>query len=238
MSRRLHNLAKALAVSAGVAVVARADTVCAPGSSPIPDGSGSVTRTIVVQASTQGSTIASVQVTVAATHPWVGDLRLVLRHPSGAEIVLLDRPGLPSTGFPGPWGCGGRDIAATFADSAPTAAESTCSTTAVPVLAGPLQPLTPLSALSGLAPEGEWLLIASDLAAVDAGVLGDVCLTLTLSASCAADLDGNGAIDAADLAIVLGAWGDCADCAADIDGNGTVNGADLAVVLGAWGACR
>jgi hypothetical protein len=48
------------------------------------------------------------------------------------------------------------------------------------------------------------------------------------------DLDGNGAVDASDLALLLGAWGS-ADPAKDLDGDGTVNAADLAILLGAWG---
>lgn len=47
------------------------------------------------------------------------------------------------------------------------------------------------------------------------------------------DLDGNGLVDAADLAILLGAWG-LSDPAADLDGSGAVDAADLAIVLGAW----
>jgi hypothetical protein len=52
------------------------------------------------------------------------------------------------------------------------------------------------------------------------------------------DLDGNGMVNGADLAILLGAWGDCGDCGscpADFDGDCVVGGADLAVLLGAWG---
>lgn len=51
------------------------------------------------------------------------------------------------------------------------------------------------------------------------------------------DLDGNGAVDGADLGVMLGAWGDCpatGACLADLDGNGTVDGADLGVLLGAF----
>lgn len=51
------------------------------------------------------------------------------------------------------------------------------------------------------------------------------------------DLDGSGAVDGADLAILLGEWGvcpDCDDCAADLDGNCEVDGADLAILLGNW----
>ncbi len=54
---------------------------------------------------------------------------------------------------------------------------------------------------------------------------------------CPGELTGDGVIDAADLAVLLGAWGPCPGCNADFDGNGAVGGPDLAVLLGAWGAC-
>jgi len=55
---------------------------------------------------------------------------------------------------------------------------------------------------------------------------------------CLGDLDGNGNVDGADLAVVLGAWG-CAGgaCTADLNADNIVDGADLAIVLGAWGEC-
>jgi hypothetical protein len=46
-----------------------------------------------------------------------------------------------------------------------------------------------------------------------------------------ADLDGDGVVNAADLAILLGAWG---TAGADLDGDGTTDAADLAILLGAW----
>ena len=49
----------------------------------------------------------------------------------------------------------------------------------------------------------------------------------------AGDLNGDGVVNAADLAIVLGQWGGTGT--ADLNGDGVVNAADLAVVLGAWG---
>lgn len=52
------------------------------------------------------------------------------------------------------------------------------------------------------------------------------------------DLDGDGDVDAFDLALLLGSWGpcgDCNDCPADLDGNCTVGAADLAQLLGNWG---
>ena len=57
-----------------------------------------------------------------------------------------------------------------------------------------------------------------------------------LQPTCPADLDGNGAVDAPDLAILLGAWGSSGP--ADLDGNGQVDAADLAVLLGSWGPCN
>lgn len=46
------------------------------------------------------------------------------------------------------------------------------------------------------------------------------------------DLNGDDAVDAADLAILLGQWG--GGGTADLDGSGTVDAADLAILLGAW----
>lgn len=48
------------------------------------------------------------------------------------------------------------------------------------------------------------------------------------------DLDGDGGVGGADLAILLGAWGGRG--AADLDGSGNVDGADLAILLGNWTA--
>ncbi len=54
---------------------------------------------------------------------------------------------------------------------------------------------------------------------------------------CLPDLTGDGAVDAADLAGLLGAWGTGPGHAADLDGSGAVDAADLAILLGAWGDC-
>jgi predicted outer membrane repeat protein len=53
---------------------------------------------------------------------------------------------------------------------------------------------------------------------------------------CPSDLNGDGLTDAADLAILLGAWGPGAG-PADLDGSGGVNAADLAILLGSFGPC-
>ncbi|MFM1822497.1 MAG: hypothetical protein RI967_763 [Planctomycetota bacterium] len=48
-----------------------------------------------------------------------------------------------------------------------------------------------------------------------------------------ADLNGDGLVGGADLAILLDAWG--GDGPADLNGDGLVGGADLAILLDAWG---
>ena len=40
----------------------------------------------------------------------------------------------------------------------------------------------------------------------------------------------------ADLGAMLGSWGHCGACSADLTGDGAVNAQDLAILLGAWGA--
>ena len=54
---------------------------------------------------------------------------------------------------------------------------------------------------------------------------------------CIGDIDGDGVVDAADLAAVLGAWGVCDACVEDLDGSGVVGSSDLALILVAWGGC-
>jgi hypothetical protein len=59
------------------------------------------------------------------------------------------------------------------------------------------------------------------------------------SCECLADVDQSGAVNAVDLAAVLGVWGTSGGKypRADIDGSGLVNAQDLAAVLGGWGDC-
>lgn len=68
------------------------------------------------------------------------------------------------------------------------------------------------------------------------GVLAAADIAVTRSAP-AADLTGDGAVNAQDLTILLASWGRCASgapCPADLDGSGTVNGQDLAILVASW----
>jgi formylglycine-generating enzyme required for sulfatase activity len=53
--------------------------------------------------------------------------------------------------------------------------------------------------------------------------------------ACVSDLDGDGIVAGADLAIVLGNWGPCKACHGDVNGDHLVDGVDLAFVLTRWG---
>lgn len=57
-------------------------------------------------------------------------------------------------------------------------------------------------------------------------------------APCPPDLNIDGNVSAADLALLLGSWGPCAGCIADLDDDGSVTAADLAQLLGSWGPCE
>ena len=54
--------------------------------------------------------------------------------------------------------------------------------------------------------------------------------------ACLGDLDGTSEVAAADLSILLNAWGS-ADPIADIDASGNVDASDLSMLLGSWGKC-
>lgn len=59
---------------------------------------------------------------------------------------------------------------------------------------------------------------------------------LPLSDPCPVDLNGDGSVGSADLAVLLGSWGNALS-QADLDGSGEVGASDLAILLGSWGPC-
>jgi hypothetical protein len=56
---------------------------------------------------------------------------------------------------------------------------------------------------------------------------------------CAADTNGDAAVNIDDLLEVISAWGACKNppCAADITADGVINSDDLLSVIGGWGSC-
>lgn len=242
VARRGRATAYAVKLAACIASVfasraGHADQWCMSGGT-IPDG-GTLARSVTVPASAEPRTILSVRVRVVASHPWVGDLKARLVHPSGLSVQLLDRPGMPSAGYPGPWGCGGDNLDLWFADDASSCAESSCPYAVTPVLSGSQRPSGPLAALLGRAPAGVWTLELQDAVPGDAGSASILCLELVTAPDC----NLNGVSDLSDISTGTsldqngdGVPDECG-CNADLTGDGIVGGADLAQALSRWGSC-
>ncbi len=79
-----------------------------------------------------------------------------------------------------------------------------------------------------------WLVLngGSDAAQFDAALSAAM---QAMNPPCPADIDASGAVDGADLGVLLSAWGNAGP--ADLDTSGVVDGADLGILLSAWGSC-
>jgi|GEM_PF-2230840 len=66
---------------------------------------------------------------------------------------------------------------------------------------------------------------------------GDLFGPGACSIVCPGDVTGDGIVGSADLARLVGSWGQ-RNPATDLDGDGIVGSSDLAVLIGAWGECR
>lgn len=116
--------------------------------------------------------IDTIRVTdVDIAHSWIGDLEIFLTAPDGTVLTLVDRPGLPATGF----GCSEDNLLITFDDLAPLSAadlEATCNVGPY-AIEGVYQPIDPLSTLQGLPAAGIWTLTVTDNFAEDGGAIND-----------------------------------------------------------------
>ena len=142
-------------------------------------------------------TIADVNVSLQATHTYVGDVDARLITPTGATIRLFDRPGFPATTF----GCSGNNMELILDDGAAldaAALESSCSNPP-PALNGIYQPIDPLSVMNGQSAQGNWSLIMADNYAQDGGSLNTWGLTF-----CFADLIPAGSMTT-NVPLVVGA---------------------------------
>jgi hypothetical protein len=195
-----------------------------PGDSPV-----GVDIPINVDVSANES-IASVELSLHIAHDWVGDLVITLQSPDGTTITILDRPGIPSSGFPGPFGCGGQGIIATFTDSASAPAETACTPNQMPTMSGDLIPLMPLSAFIGEQASGQWTLNVSDQSSYDFGIVLDACLIVTTNIDCPPDLTGEGDLNFLDVSAFLTAFAN-QEPAADFNPDGNFNFLDVSAFL-------
>jgi subtilisin-like proprotein convertase family protein len=148
---------------------------CSSPNIAIPDNNPTgVTDTIVVAS---GSALLDMNVSINATHTFVGDLVFTLTNTTtGTSVTVIDRPGVPATTF----GCGGDDVNVVMDDRGGNGpVEVMCGTTA-PALFGSPTPNNPLSAFDTQPLAGTWTLRAVDLAGADVGTLNSWCLQGTV----------------------------------------------------------
>ncbi len=124
-------------------------------------------------------TVGSLVVSLAVTHPYVGDLIFRLTHvESSTTVTLLHRPGVPDPNPTAQCGCSNDNLNVVFDDDAATAADSQCSGT--PAINGRFRPYTPLSAFAGAPLAGTWRLTAVDMAGQDTGSIASWGITVTV----------------------------------------------------------
>jgi hypothetical protein len=214
---------------------AAGDDFCVNPNASIPDNDTQGVNIPIVLDLGSAEVIDSIEVGLSIAHPWIGDLVITLSSPSGSTITLFEQPGIGSTAFPGPFGCGGRDIDATFSDSATQAAIDFCSYSAQPVIVGPVLPVMSLETLVGQPASGTWTLNISDRSAYDSGVVFEACLSVTTSIECLADLNADGVLNFFDVSTFLNAY-NAQDPIADFTNDGVFNFFDVSAFLNAFNA--
>ena len=153
----------------------------------IPDGSGvDATASITVPPSADcgGLPARSVKAGAVILHSNVGDLRLVLESPLGAQFTLLSRA-RETAGAP-LGSCAGDNMDAKFADGETTAV--TCGELA-PAISLRRAPETGMAALVGPIQSGTWLLHVADLAEGGDGKLVNWSLNFTCDSELALFMD-------------------------------------------------
>lgn len=183
----------------GVVPLLAGDGTFTTGNAPIavPDNTGALgtCQTITVP-SGGGDVVGDVNVSIAASHSWIGDLTFRLQAPGGSQLTLINRPGRVASG------AGESDDLAvatpiSYDDTAPSgiSAESmgVGCTGIVGAGCGPNNYIpapnvadtpiagvgTNLAQYTGLASNGVWTLCVADSAAGDTGTLSSWSITLT-----------------------------------------------------------
>ncbi len=129
-----------------------------------------------------GGTLTDIDISINATHTYVGDLIFTLSKVSPAtSSIVIDRPGRTNSGF----GCSGNNIVTTLDDTGISPVENECAATVPTIGAGPFTPNNSLGIFNGLNSTGDWVLKTTDNAGQDTGTLGQWCLITTTSGSVA-----------------------------------------------------
>jgi len=220
-----------IATTEGPQVADFQETLGTPGESTL---SGTDTPKAIPDNNSTGVTSAIAVSGFTGAIPAV-DVRLTISHPyDGALDIYLSPPGLGQIALSTGNGGSANNYTDTLFDDA--AAQAITSGSAP--FTGAYRPEGSLTALEGLSPNGTWTLKVVDHASTDTGTLQSWSLILTVP-SChpftgePGDVNGDGLVDASDLALLAGYLaGNVTDTGlqkgnADLDGNGLVNTVDL-----------
>lgn len=147
--------------------------VCSVGGTAIVDAPDTVTPGVtsldIIIA--DGGILSDLDVSIQATHTWVGDLTFTLEHlDTGITAVMIDRPGVPASTF----GCDANNIDVVLDDSAIDPVETACGSD--PALGGTLQPQQPLAVFNGTPLAGTWRMTVIDNYPSDTGTFDEWCL--------------------------------------------------------------
>ncbi len=124
-----------------------------------------ITDTIII--SNSAITINHLNVSISATHGFVGDLAFNLEHiDTGTKVSMIDDPG-PN--------CSQDDIKVFLEDNAASSAQVACNSTP-PAIAGILSPNSPLSAFDNENLNGDWRLTVDVDISSPGGTLVEWCL--------------------------------------------------------------
>ena len=154
------------------------DIVCSTPGLSIPDNDpNGVTNDIVIGS---GGSINDLNVSLDATHTWVGDLIFTVEHvDTGTTATIVDQPGLPVLNAT--FGCNDNDFDNFILDDESAngphddACPNTDSTPAYPSNSD-WDPIQPLSAFDGEDLAGTWRINVSDNAGGDTGTLDEWCV--------------------------------------------------------------
>jgi subtilisin family serine protease/subtilisin-like proprotein convertase family protein len=136
-----------------------ADTLIQP--AVIPDG-GQLVDQIVVE---DGRTIQDVNLFLNVTHSFMSDITMRLFGPDGTSVLLASKLGADGQGY----------IGTAFDDSAGVSINA-----GAPPFTGTFRPAEPLAAFKGRSAAGVWSLVITDEQALNAGMLTDWALEITV----------------------------------------------------------
>jgi len=120
-----------------------------------------------VPGTAMGTDVQLKRVCFNITHTWVGDLTVTLIGPGGTGVVLMDRPGVPASGF----GCNGDNVDVCVDRGTGNSMENECNN--APAISGTWTAIDGDDLnkfnLTGLDPNGTWQLLVIDQALGDTG---------------------------------------------------------------------